>query len=586
MNKNIYIILSIIFNLFILALLYADNVSRNEFVRVTYFEGDGIINHGFNKSEEAISVNAILTEGDFINSYEKTKVELMFGNGVLLRINENTNLQLLSLSQSKGVPIIIKLISGDIIIDSSISAIQENNFRIDMLDCSVYLVQEGYFRVIYTDYSDIMVYRGAVEVATENNSFSLSSGQRLFNAGSPGANPEFFNTFSDDEFSRWNEYRQNYYNNKRVPREYAGEINQYDLIELEEYGDWRYEPSYGYVWVPYIAGGWRPYLYGEWVWFPSGWAWVSYEPWGWAPYHYGRWGFSISIGWFWIPRPIFGLAWVSWYTWDDYIGWCPLDYYDRPIFFDPPSNNGYYRPNLKSWTIIPKSKLGSKDLHKYRINEIEKFNTLKINKENILKHAEFNIRPKNLPEYKKESLPNSKIEQKEGYMEYYKKPMEKYNKDIKIYNKNYDRSEDSSFEFRKFKENLDKYNANRSQPNYESRKSYNYKPERNYPSYEQWREREPQSKDYYKSHEYNREVKPREEIHNYDKPYYEKNRTYEPEHYYKSITPSYREEAKKIFENIYKGRTESYHSSTSKGSKYYPSEKPHYNSKPAYKKKD
>lgn len=595
MKKNIFTFLAIFINSIWLIFTYANELSRNEFVRVSYVDGNGVINHGFNESQEAVSVNSILTEGDLINSYENSKIELIFGNGVILRMNENSNLQLLSLSQSKNSPIIIKLISGDIIIDSSISSIQENNFRIDTPDCSIYLIQEGYFRVIYFDYTDIMVYRGVVEVATQNNSFNLSSGQRLFNAASSEANPEYFNTFANDDFSRWNEYRQNYYNNKRIQREYTEDINPYDIIELEEYGIWRYEPPYGYIWVPYVAGGWRPYLYGHWVWFPSGWAWVSYEPWGWAPYHYGRWGFSISIGWFWIPRPIFGFAWVSWYSWGDYIGWCPLDYYDRPIFFDPPSHSGYYRPNPKSWTIIPKNKLGSKDLYKYRINEIEKFDALKIEKEKILKTSEFNIRQKNLPTFKSKSLPHTKIESKDEYKEFYKKPLEKFNKDIKIYNK----KDNSAEGFKKFKEDLNTYEYNQTKPSREYQKPYYKKSENPYPSYEQWREKDFQKRDSYVPYNY-KQIKPDDEslpYHSYtpSKPYHQEYGNNEQEHFYrnndyqhnyryKSLSPSYRDETRKMFENIYRGRTGNYKSSPA----IIPpaSGKPPSSSKPIYKKKD
>jgi hypothetical protein len=144
---------------------------------------------------------------------------------------------------------------------------------------------------------------------------------------------------------------------------YVDEGLRYDTYELEQYGDWRTYGSYGNVWVPNVYAGWRPYNDGRWVYAPGGWFWVSYEPWGWAPYHYGRWGWAIDFGWYWIPGYTFGPSWVSWYDYGGYVGWCPLNYYNRPIY----NNWNYYNPIQKpktidvanSWTFVKKSDVGA-----------------------------------------------------------------------------------------------------------------------------------------------------------------------------------------------------------------------------------
>ena len=82
---------------------------------------------------------------------------------------------------------------------------------------------------------------------------------------------------------------------------------------------------------PIPTGG--PITYGRWAWYPIiGWTWVSYEPWGWCTSHYGRWGWGADLGWYWIPQNhwAWGPAWVHWYWDNDYIGWCPLSYYNYP----------------------------------------------------------------------------------------------------------------------------------------------------------------------------------------------------------------------------------------------------------------
>ena len=93
---------------------------------------------------------------------------------------------------------------------------------------------------------------------------------------------------------------------------------------LAPYGHWEWVPDYGRVWVPAVAPGWRPYVYGRWVLTDWGWTWVSDDPWGWAAYHYGSWGFTVGIGWYWVPGRIWAPAWVSWRYGHGYCAWAPI----------------------------------------------------------------------------------------------------------------------------------------------------------------------------------------------------------------------------------------------------------------------
>jgi hypothetical protein len=552
-------------------------ISREDFIRVTKVDGKAIIEHGFNESDEEAFMNSIITEGDTLETYDGARIEAMFERGLILRVNERSRVHFLAVNSAED-NIILRLEHGDIIIDASIANMGNNNFRVDAVDCSVYLIQEGVFRIVSDEVTDVMVYSGAVEVATQSNSYSLRAGQRIFNVRDESARPEYFNTFANDEFSRWSEYRQSYYRNSRVPESYANNISAYDLIELEEYGTWRYESEFGYVWVPHVTVEWRPYLYGHWVWFPWGWAWVSYEPWGWAPYHYGRWHFSVSIGWFWIPRPVFGLSWVYWYDWNDYVGWCPLDYYDRPIFFSSSINNYYYRPNPKSWTIIPKAKLGYRDLYKHAIETYDSEKLPLIDKHKLIRAENFTYRPQNIPAPKTNWKDN--ITQ---YKEFFKKPLNR-NYDYQDSIRKYDRQvypRDNNIEtpqlnkedqFRRFKEKLDTYRKPPSSPQYReyNSRSYspNYKIDTPYDSNidrSQIRRKEDKS---YQYPEFNKEnYRDRYQNENRDREYYRnyyKNnfpnedivpKNYSPlqdDHDGNVIRPYYRYEAQKFMENMQK----------------------------------
>jgi uncharacterized protein DUF6600 len=87
--------------------------------------------------------------------------------------------------------------------------------------------------------------------------------------------------------------------------------------DLDDYGQWRTEPTYGTVWYPAVpAADWAPYRYGHWAWVaPWGWTWIDDAPWGFAPFHYGRWAF-IGGRWGWCPgivvaRPVYAPALVA-----------------------------------------------------------------------------------------------------------------------------------------------------------------------------------------------------------------------------------------------------------------------------------
>lgn len=557
------------------------NIARDDFVRISFIEGNGLVHHGFNQNDEQATINSMMMGGDTFEIYNDSRAELVFANGIVIRMNGGSKIQLLSLKGEKSHAIIVKLIGGEIIADSSIASIRENSFRVDTPDCSIYMMQEGYFRVVSSQYTDVMVYNGSIEVATENNTFSLSSGQRLSNVALPDTQPEYFNTFSNDDFSQWNESRQSYYDNKKINDEYSNNIDPYDMTELDDYGNWKYEPEYGNVWVPYVTSEWRPYMYGSWSWYPSGWGWTSYEPWGWAPYHYGRWGFGASIGWFWIPRPVFGLGWVSWYSWDNYIGWCPLDHHDRPMFFDHYAGNGhYYRPNLRSWTVIPKTRIGYRDVYKYRLEDNEKIGAMVINKDNLMKTTQFTYRPKTLPGYKYDSNTrnDNRYNGQQDLKGLYRKPMEKIDRNTTTLNgQNKGNWNGNDAEFKRFKQNIEKYNPkssydpgnrgytapydrkyNKSYDNKTSTypKSYedrNYRG--NYPSYQkpynqQNKNEIPEYKRYYRNDNgSSNQSYPRSQSY----PYYKSTPNYNGQNR-EHISPSYKSESNKVFENFYKQR--------------------------------
>ena len=118
-----------------------------------------------------------------------------------------------------------------------------------------------------------------------------------------------------DGFDRWaadrNRAEDESIAARYIPREVVG------YQQLDTYGSWAQDPSYGAVWYPRVTiADWAPYRYGHWEFIvPWGWTWVDDAPWGFAPFHYGRWA-MIGSRWAWCPgridrRPVYSPALVA-----------------------------------------------------------------------------------------------------------------------------------------------------------------------------------------------------------------------------------------------------------------------------------
>lgn len=113
-----------------------------------------------------------------------------------------------------------------------------------------------------------------------------------------------------------------------IPETENNENNEgynYNIDELNSYGEWLYVNPYGRVWRPFASNGWEPFDNGYWSLSAGNRIWMSNEPFGNIVYHYGNWYDDPIYGWIWIPsNNIWSPARVRWYDYDDYIGWAPL----------------------------------------------------------------------------------------------------------------------------------------------------------------------------------------------------------------------------------------------------------------------
>ena len=311
------------------------------YARLSYVKGDVFVERAEDLGYEEGVVNLPLVEGEKLGTKEG-RAEIHFGRKNYLRLDSYTHVDFVQLPKKGDDSTKLHLLSGCVFLRVSYLD-EEIRFEVHTPDASFYVAEEGLYRfdVRENRETELFVYQGTIEAAGEEGSLLVESEEKLVvSNGYFTTDPENFFGRLDDSFSQWNEERDDLHF-RAVSQSYLpSELDEYEN-ELADNGRWLYERPYGYVWVPYVVHHeWVPYYYGRWRWYPFiGWTWVSYEPWGWCTYHYGRWHWRLGLGWYWIPARVWGPAWVHWCWGYDYIGWCPLSYYGRPVVV---INNYFY----------------------------------------------------------------------------------------------------------------------------------------------------------------------------------------------------------------------------------------------------
>jgi hypothetical protein len=166
--------------------------------------------------------------------------------------------------------------------------------------------QPGYYRVDVTTQRTTFVTRrsGQAAIATASGPAGVvAPGEAVVLEGDDPSQLRRMAAAEPDVWDRWNEARTAALVASGSARYVAPQV--YGVNELDRYGTWHTEPTYGAVWVPAgVPVGWAPYSTGRWIWDPRfGWTWVDTAIWGWAPYHYGRWVHVRGV-WAWAPGPI------------------------------------------------------------------------------------------------------------------------------------------------------------------------------------------------------------------------------------------------------------------------------------------
>jgi hypothetical protein len=256
--------------------------------------------------------NRPMTTGDKVWADHDSRAELQLGSSTI-DLAPNTGFSFLNLDDRT---VQIQLSAGTINV-RVYELDGDNVYEIDTPNQAFNIDRPGRYRVESSengDYTVVTIREGEGESTGNGQSYTIHQGQRVTFSGTNSLNADVEQIRDPDPFDRWSDDRDRRYDDSPSARYCSRQVVGFE--DLDDNGDWRPAPEYGYVWYPRVDAGWAPYHQGHWAWIdPWGWTWVEDENWGYAPFHYGRW---ISIGgrWGWIPgprevRPVYAPALVA-----------------------------------------------------------------------------------------------------------------------------------------------------------------------------------------------------------------------------------------------------------------------------------
>lgn len=258
-------------------------------------------------------LNRPLTSGDRLWTGPRARSELHVGS-TAVRMSEQTSLDFLALDDSVTQ---LRLAQGTVQLHVR-TLFEGQRLEIDTPNLAFVISQPGNYRL------DVNPARNTTRVVAQSgggviygdNGTALNLGsQQQGNFSGTQLSPAEPGPAVQDSFDAWAANRDRLEDQsvsaRYVPRETIG------YQQLDSYGDWLQDPSYGAVWLPRaLPVNWAPYRAGHWSWIsPWGWTWVDDAPWGFAPFHYGRWA-QIGPRWAWVPgqlpqRPVYAPALVA-----------------------------------------------------------------------------------------------------------------------------------------------------------------------------------------------------------------------------------------------------------------------------------
>ena len=315
--------------------------------RISHVEGDIYRYMDVDDSWVATQLQSPVGIEDVLATGPESRAEITFPNDLLMRMDGNTEIDILELDDGLGVFVLRSGLariynrsgSGKLVIETvqgtaTVSPGSVIDMRAEGSSVVVSAVAgQAAFKSIHNGAESL-------EVISGTTSLEFTDGSIVAGTGPISRN-----------WDKWCAAREGAWARNRLVRsEYLPESMQEYAYEIEPYGSWSrvyYRGYYYWAWKPrHVAVGWSPYTTGYWYDWHGSPVWMDHNPWGWATHHHGHW-ITLNGSWMWTPyvhvshvpgvtvvglnirfgrtyRPHWHPGRVRWISHNDYIGWFPL----------------------------------------------------------------------------------------------------------------------------------------------------------------------------------------------------------------------------------------------------------------------
>jgi hypothetical protein len=270
--------------------------SPERIARLGYVEGQVAFRAAQEQTTSALPDRPLIP-GDRLVTEAGGRAELAFGTAAV-RLDERTELSIATLDATTAR---VELNHGTASVHLR-ELYDAETFVVATPNTTLTFREPGEYRIAVPADSttDLTVRGGSAEALTAGGPVRIADGQRVRLEGRQ-ALASLATPRAADAFDEWVLERE------VQLAELAPSTEQlatgYEYEELDRYGEWYDEPSYGRVWMPsYAYGGYDPFRYGHWQQFGMARTWVSSMPWGYHTFNSGRWAYLNHLDrWCWVP---------------------------------------------------------------------------------------------------------------------------------------------------------------------------------------------------------------------------------------------------------------------------------------------
>jgi FecR protein len=262
--------------------------------RLSYVEGEIAFQEAGEPARSTLPERPLLPH-DRLATKSDARAEIALGTAAL-RLDENTAVRFEALDTNS---VRLKLDAG--IANVTLRELRDGEtFEIVTPNTTMTLVTPGEYRLEAPsdDTSLITVHGGVAQAETAGGPVRIADGQRVRFVGRE-ALASLETARPADAFDDWVLQRE-------VQFAEAEPSENMAQPELDRYGEWQDDPTYGRVWMPAsVYVGWDPFGYGSWQRVGFGWSWVDPNPWSQYTFYGGRWAYMHHQNrWCWTPpRP-------------------------------------------------------------------------------------------------------------------------------------------------------------------------------------------------------------------------------------------------------------------------------------------